>query len=74
MTEDTYSCYNSVIDNYFLEDNKLKRCHENCLQCSSRQNKNCKKCQNNLYLTEDYKSCYEKGIDNYFLDSRFYIL
>ena len=74
MTEDTHSCYNSVIDNYFLEDNKLKRCHENCLQCTSRQNKNCKKCQNNLYLTEDYKSCYEKGIDNYFLDSRFYIL
>ena len=68
MAEDTRSCYDSVIDNYFLEDNKLKKCHENCLQCSSRQNKNCIKCQDNYYKTKDTNSCYDYIPNNYYID------
>ena len=68
MTEDTKSCYNYVIDNYYLEDDSLKRCHSNCLQCTNNLNKKCKKCQSNLYLTEDKKSCLLNGIDDYYLE------
>ena len=74
-TEDTNSCYNSVIDNYYLDKNKnlLRRCHENCLQCNSAPlafNKmNCLKCQPNFYMTADTNSCYDSVIDNYYLDN-----
>ena len=33
MTEDTNSCYRRVIDNYYLDNITLKRCHSNCLDC-----------------------------------------
>ena len=38
MTEDTQSCYEEGIDNYYLDKNdfKLKKCHKNCLCCSTR--------------------------------------
>ena len=73
ITEDTKSCYNKVIDNYYLDnDNILKRCHSNCLQCSyapiSDKFMNCIKCQKNYYITEDTNSCYNTIIDNYYLD------
>ena len=74
MTKDTQSCYEEGIDNYYLDkdDNILKRCHPNCLKCSTKETNdthmNCLKCQNNLYMTEDTESCYEDGIDNYYLD------
>ena len=74
ITEDTNSCYNKVIDNYYLDsDNILKRCHSNCLKCNSSPKNdtfmNCLKCQNNYYMTEDTNSCYDSEIDNYYLDS-----
>ena len=80
MTDDTFSCYNEVLDNYYLDkvDNKLKKCHKNCLRCTTQATNethmNCKKCQNNLYMTEDTKSCYEGEIDNYYLDKNDNIL
>ena len=54
MTEDTESCYEGEIDNYYLDrtDNKLKRCYNNCLRCSTKAINdtymNCLKCQPNL--------------------------
>ena len=73
MTEDTNSCYDKVIDNYYLDNNTLRRCHPNCLKCStgSKNNTymNCLKCQDNFYMTEDTYSCYDKVIDNYYLDN-----
>ena len=74
ITEDTNSCYNTIIDNYYLDnDNILKRCHSNCLQCISAPINdtymNCIKCQNNYYITEDTNSCHDKVIDNYYLDN-----
>ena len=73
MTEDTESCYNEVIDNYYLDaNNTLRRCHPNCLRCSSAQINdtymNCISCQPNYFITEDTKSCYNEVIDNYYLD------
>ena len=74
MAEDNHSCYEGEIDNYYLDknDNKLKKCHKNCLRCSTNAtdetHMNCTKCQNNLYMTEDTNSCYEGEIDNYYLD------
>ena len=80
MTEDTQSCYEDVIDNYYLDkiDNILRRCHPNCLKCKSAQedetHMNCLKCQANLYMTKDTESCYEGEIDNYYLDKNDLIL
>ena len=68
LTEDTKKCYSEVINNYYLDGNTLKRCHQNCLQCSNSKNDNCIKCQSNYYLTEDTQSCYSKEINNYYLD------
>ena len=73
MTEDTNSCYDNIIDNYYKDNNTLKRCHPNCLQCYSApinsSHMNCKKCQKNLYKTEDTESCYDNVIDNYYKDN-----
>ena len=76
MTEDTKSCYSSK-DNYYkdtsVNPNKLRRCHPNCLTCSSapsdENHMNCLTCQNNYHLTEDTNSCYTGDIDNYYLDN-----
>ena len=73
MTEDTKSCFNEIIDNHYLDNNILKRCHPNCKQCFSSQINdtymNCETCYSNYYLTEDTKSCYNEIIDNYYLDN-----
>ena len=73
MTEDTNSCYNKVIDNYYLDNNILRRCHSNCKRCTSKATNNtfmnCLECQINLYLTEDTNSCYSSVLDYYYLDN-----
>ena len=80
ITEDTKSCYEKVIDNYYLDNvtNILRRCHHNCKSCYSKPINytfmNCITCPNNYYLTEDTDSCYDKVIDNYYLDNTTYIL
>ena len=52
--DETKSCYKNGTDNFYLDkNNKLQKCHENCTQCISNENKNCTKCKSNLYLTED---------------------
>ena len=72
MTEDTESCYEGEINNYYLENNILKKCYKNCLKCSSYSKndneQNCKKCQNNFYITEDTNSCYDFIPNNYYLE------
>ena len=72
MTEDSESCYENEVYNYFLDKDILRRCHPNCLQCSSSPNNdndmNCKTCQNNFYITEDTNSCYDYIPNNYYLD------
>ena len=73
ITEDTNSCYNKIIDNYYLDNDTLRRCHPNCLKCSKKKKNNtymnCTKCQEKFYITEDTNSCYEGEIDNYYLDN-----
>ena len=73
LTEDTNSCYNIVIDNYYLDIRTLRRCHRNCFLCYGapidRYHMNCRNCKNNLYMTEDTDSCYRRVIDNYYLDN-----
>ena len=73
LTEDTKSCYENIIDNYYLDNNILRRCHSNCKKCISKEINstfmNCLECKNNYYLTEDTKSCYSNVIDNYYLDN-----
>ena len=73
ITEDTQSYYEEGIDNYYKDNNTLKRCHPNCLQCHSApinsSYMNCKKCQNNFFMTEDTESCYDNIIDNYYKDN-----
>ena len=73
MTEDTNSCHNIILDNYYLDVRTLRRCHRNCYLCFGspldRFHMNCKTCQNNLYMTEDTNSCYRRVIDNYYLDN-----
>ena len=76
MTEDTQSCYQGEINNYYLnyseEPWEYKRCHPNCLTCNSsyinETHMNCLTCQNNYYITEDTNSCYYNLIDNYYFD------
>ena len=69
MAEDTKSCYNETIDNYYLDNDILKRCHPNCKRCLYKDNLNCIICKNNYFMTEDTKSCYNEIIDNYYLDN-----
>ena len=69
LIEDTKSCYNKVIDNYYLDNNILRKCHPDCLKYYNNLNINCTICQPNYYLTEDTKSCYNEIIDNYYLDN-----
>ena len=76
LTEDTDSCYDEVIDNYYLDNTGtngiLRRCHSNCLKCTTsaidETHMNCIICRNNYYITEDTNSCYDKIIDNYYFD------
>ena len=73
MTEDTNSCYNKIIDNYYLDNNILRRCHPNCKKNNSKAINeyymNSLECMNNYYMTEDTNLCYNKVIDNYYLDN-----
>jgi hypothetical protein len=73
LTEDTKSCFNNVIDNYYIDNNMLRKCHPRCKKCSSKEINetymNCLECNNNYYLTEDTKTCYKNVIDNYYLDN-----
>ena len=74
LTEDTDSCYDYVIDNYYLDTvtNKLRWCHPNCKSCySSKINEtymNCITCPKEYFMTEDTDYCYNNIIDNYYLD------
>ena len=78
LTEDTRSCYNEIIDNYYLDNNILRKCNKYCLHCTINENNdnymNCTKCINNFYMTEDSQSCYEEGINNYYFDNNDKIL
>lgn len=51
ITEDTYSCYDTELENYYLDGNIYRRCHSRCSKCitGSNDNKNmsCLKC---IYL------------------------
>ena len=76
LTEFNNSCYRNDVYKYYLDIkyNKLRRCHENCLQCESIYNSDCISCEEGFYLTEDTRSCYEIGIYNYYFDEKTYIL
>ena len=75
LTEDTKSCYENVIDNYYLDyyldNNILRRCHNRCKCCYSGPNNNkemnCIECLNdekNIYF-------YQNDTTNCLLDSEF---
>ena len=60
-TEDTYSCYNSLPPQYFLDGNVFKKCSSNCSTCYGREETNCLTClenftfflQNNICIFND---------------------
>ena len=75
MTENTKSCYQGEIDNYYLDETEsppiYKKCYQNCLRCNASETSeshNCLSCKNNYYLTEDTNSCYDTILDNYYFD------
>ena len=74
LTEDTNSCYNYILDNYYKDGNYLRRCHNKCLHCSTKAENitfmNCKECYNGFYKIKDTNSCYNEIIDNYYLDDK----
>ena len=50
----------------------LRKCHPNCLKCSSSPTINsmkCISCQPSFYMTEDSQSCYQGEINNLLLNS-----
>ncbi len=71
-SEDTNSCYITVIDKYYLDTNAniLRRCHPNCKKCNgppiNETYMNCQECIDNYYMLSDTKSCYKDEIDNYY--------
>ena len=76
MTEDTEACCEKGEDKYYFDENnnKLRRCHQNCLKCYGRPidetNMNCYKCPDNFYMTENTKSCYDYIPNHYYLDDK----
>ena len=70
MTENNNNCYVKEVNNYFLFNNILIRCHQDCLKCTSRENSYCLACQDGYYLTEFNKSCYKNGTIGYYLDEK----
>lgn len=49
-TEDTFSCYNELPENYYLEGNVFKRCSSNCTKCYGPEETNCLSCLENYTL------------------------
>jgi len=50
----------------------LRKCHPNCLKCSSSPTINsmkCISCQPSFYMTEDSQSCYQGEINNLLLNT-----
>ena len=76
MTEDTKSCYNEVIDNYYLDNNILRKCHSNCLKCSnsySNGNMNCILCKEDFHKLNGTNNCYKILNESFYLkDDIFY--
>ena len=55
LTEDTYSCYDYIRDNYYMDNktNQLRRCYKTCQNCISAKNDtsmNCLNCKNSSYF------------------------
>ena len=76
-TEDTNKCHNTIIDNYYLDDKILRKCHENCSKCSSSSvniqseiydsiqiDMKCDKCKNGYYFLEGTNNCYDYFFSN----------
>ena len=75
ITEDTKKCYNTIINNYYLDGNILRRCHSNCLSCVSPKNNNiqnkiydsisiymnCTLCKENFYKLNGTNNCYDES-------------
>ena len=61
ITEDTYSCYDYIPNNYIIEDNILKRCHPLCSNCikPSKNNSemNCLECMHGYFLKTETYNC-----------------
>ena len=70
MTEDTNSCYRRVIDNYYLDNNTLKKCHSNCLDCYTIEDNNafynCLTCYEDWEVTDDKSTCYNYINKNFY--------
>ena len=74
LTEDTNACYEKNAEGYVYihKTEKLAKCHNNCLHCSSRPvddtYQKCIECRENYYITVDTKSCYDYIPNRYYLD------
>lgn len=56
-TEDTYSCYNSLPPQYFLDGNVFKKCSSNCSTCYGREETNCLTCLENFTFFLQHNIC-----------------
>ena len=78
LTEDTKSCYKEILDNYYLDNNILRRCHSNCKTCNSgytEKNMNCILCKQNFYKLIGTNNCYNRAslVEGfYFKENMFY--
>ena len=79
LTEDTRLCYDSLIEEYYIDGEYLKRCHSNCLTCYSsaiNNNMNCISCKNGYYFLDGTNNCYDYSFRNkgYYLEdnNKFY--
>ena len=61
ITEDTHSCYNELPDNYYLDNNIFRRCHERCKTCitgsDNDNNMKCLTCETNFFFIPDSNNC-----------------
>ena len=74
MLEDKHNCEKDDYPGYYLDGDILKKCHENCLTCSSGFTStefNCLTCKENYYKIKDTNKCYDSSIisEGYHLNS-----
>ena len=78
MLEDKNNCEREDYPGYYLFDtNILKKCHENCLTCSSGYTStefNCLTCKENYYKIKNTNNCYNSSIisKGYYLNGNYW--
>ena len=88
ITEDTKQCYKDTVNYYYRDGDILKRCHSNCLKCSSSPEDNiqnqiydsitidmkCTECKQNYYKLDGTNNCYDNTLEQegFYLKDKIY--